>query len=204
MATYSHNENDITAVQTDNSTPLTILSSGDYSGYDRYKAFNHSVSSPSSVQWASSSPTMPAWLGIDLVNKYVITFCTISATSDQGANAPGTFKLQGANVSDFSDAVDLSSQSGITWSNSEMKTFSWSNTVGYRYFRIYVTTAAGGSYCHIGEIEIFRSLVPPLNGLQRIPHDTMKYQMNPVELVNVANRQRIGTISSTKHNYIGA
>lgn len=28
--------------------------------------------------------------------------------------------------------------------------------------------------------------------LQRIPHDTTRYRRNPVELVNIANRQRIG------------
>jgi hypothetical protein len=202
MTTYSHDANDITAVQTDNSTPLTVLSSGDYSGYDRYKAFNHSVSSPTSAQWASSSTTMPAWIGIDLGSGRVITSCTISATSDQGANAPKTFKIQGANQSNFSDAVDLSSQSGISFSNSEMKTFSWSNTTAYRYFRVYITVA-GGSYCHIGEIEIFETALASINGLQKIPHDTTRYIQNPVELLSITNRQRIGIVGATKHNYIG-
>jgi hypothetical protein len=203
MATYSHDVNDITAVQTDNSTPLAVLSSGDYSGHDRYKAFNHSVSSPSSIQWASDTTTMPVWIGIDLGTGRYVTSCTISATSDQGANAPNTFKIQGANQSNFSDAVDLSSQSGLTWSNSEMKTFSWTNTTAYRYFRVYVTVA-GGLYCHVGEIEIFESVLLPLNGLQRIPHDTTMYNNNPVELLSITNRQRIGTVETTKHNYIGA
>jgi hypothetical protein len=33
--------------------------------------------------------------------------------------------------------------------------------------------------------------------LQRIPHDTTKYKMNPVELVNIGNRQRIGVITGS-------
>ena len=47
---------------------------------------------------------------------------------------------------------------------------------------------------------------PPsiFNGLQTIPHSTTKYSKNPVELVNIANRQRIGLIGTTYHNYIGA
>lgn len=42
------------------------------------------------------------------------------------------------------------------------------------------------------------------NGLQTIPHDITKYSQNPIELVNIVNRQRIGLIGTTYHNYIGA
>lgn len=33
-------------------------------------------------------------------------------------------------------------------------------------------------------------------GLQKIPHDSTKYRINPVELINISNRNRIGTTSS--------
>jgi hypothetical protein len=204
MADYSHNASDITAEQTSNTSPLTVLSSGDYSGYDRYKAFNHSISSPGTPQWASDTTTMPVWIGIDFGVGKVVTSCTISATPDQGYHAPKTFKIQGANQSNFSDAVDLSSQSNITFANSEMKTFTWANTTAYRYFRIYITVAGGGVNCHIGEIEIFETISTAINGLQKIPHDIERYRKNDVELLSITNRQRIGTVGTNKHNYIGA
>lgn len=41
-------------------------------------------------------------------------------------------------------------------------------------------------------------------GLQEIPNDSTANKMNPIELVNISNRCRIGTESDKKHNYIGA
>lgn len=42
------------------------------------------------------------------------------------------------------------------------------------------------------------------NGLYAIPYKTSMIRNNPIEMIGIADRQRIGTIGTTKYNYIGA
>lgn len=178
IQTYSHNASDLTATQTSDTSPRQLLSSGTYSGYPMYNAFNHT----NTALWISSTG-VPVWLGVDLGNAYVLTGCAISIPTNYQAYAPTTFTIQGANFSNFTGAVTLSSQSGLTWYSNEMKTFSWSNSTAYRYFRVYVT-ACGGSYCYIGQIEIFGSFghivyAPNINDVTTNQTD----DLNPLQLL---------------------
>jgi hypothetical protein len=206
MAEYSHNTNDITPVMTANNAPgpYSVSASSEYNAdYAAWKAFNHSIADYNQ-DWASDGSALPAWIGIYFGNGKIVKSCTISAAyGGWYPYAPTEFTIQAANQSNYSDAVTLSTQSGLSWSTNEMKTFSWSNTTAYYYFRLYITAIATGSICHVGEIEIFDQSINSINSLQKIPHNTQLSRSNPVELLNISTRQRIGTVGTNKHNYIG-
>jgi len=66
---------------------------------------------------------------------------------------PGDFKYQGSN--DNISWTDLDTHTGITWVSNEVKTYSFSNSNSYRFYRVYITATQHATYAAITEMEIF-------------------------------------------------
>ncbi len=160
MATYVHDAADITAVQTDDNTPLVVTVSSFGVGYNPYKAFNHTDVVLADAWVASAGDTLPGWLTIDFgagVAKY-FTGCKLSAC--EGGNSgrlEGTMAFRASNNnSDWITLLQLTGESAF--GSLEMRTYSWANTTGYRYFGFIKTAGVGNYDPYIGELEIFETI----------------------------------------------
>ncbi len=151
--TYTHNVNDITAVQTSNS-PLNVSASSTHTAYYPYYIFDHVGNSFGG--WASlNGDTMPGWIVVDFGagNEKIFIGCNLSAWS--GGNSvrlDGSFAFQGSN--DNANWTNLLSLTNVAaFSDSEMRQYNWSNTTAYRYFKFIKTVGQYDPY--IAELEIF-------------------------------------------------
>jgi len=163
MAVYSHNSLDVTTQMTANNAPSPYVcsASSEYNAsYPAWKAFDHDGTTSLNGWISVDGNAFPATLTFDCntartINSYTITHLTADGT----AFAIGNFKLQGS--ANGSDWTDLDTQTGITWSQGEMKTFTLGSPATYRYFQLYITTRAGGAtdrYCEVSELEL---IAPP-------------------------------------------
>jgi hypothetical protein len=133
-----------------------------YSGYLASKAFDDTSvgAAYGSYFWCSTAaPGYPHWIKYDLgdgVTKIVAQY-KITARSPT-YNESSAWKLQGSN-NDL-DWTDIDTQTGISWTEGETKTFnSFINTTAYRYYRIYLTTTGHSSNnAEIDEIEMMEAL----------------------------------------------
>lgn len=203
---YSHNANDITPQMTANNAPSPYVASASsvYSNlmYDIWKAFNHDGSDGN--QWIAAQGSTTGWLKFYFGgNSYVVTSYSMYCASDgYKTYLPKNWTFQGSNDDSTWDTLDT--RSNITWTADQTQTFSFSNSTGYKYYRINVTAIGAAVTLTIFELEMFGTLYNPFNGLQKIPHDTSRYAKNPIDIQSITNRQRIGIIGTNKHNYIGA
>lgn len=109
----------------------------------------------STTQWSSTNTALPHWLRIDFGegNEKAVIQYSIQARSSFIGRSPNTWQLQGSN--NGSDWSVLDSQSGIVFSASERKFFSFSNTTNYRYYRLNCTANNGdASWIQISEWEL--------------------------------------------------
>lgn len=82
-----------------------------------------------------------------------------------GTYSPTAFTIAGSN--DGSSFTTLDTQSGLSWSGGETKTFDFANSTAYRYLRITVTaTSDPANWTQIAEIEAFAETDPPTMTLQ--------------------------------------
>jgi hypothetical protein len=135
----------------------TATASTTGTGTSTDQAFDHITSTSG---WSSLVGTaFPHWLKMDYgsgvthtIAKYKITSFTTYTYS------PSTWTFSGSN--DDSSWVDLDSRSGQTFSNSETKTFSFQNSVAYRYYRILITANDGAASYQtvITELNLFNTI----------------------------------------------
>lgn len=152
---YTHNEADVTVQMTANDAPSPYAASAN-SEYQVATAAWHAFDHSGTAHWASAYGTGPWWLCYDFgstlyaVNSYTLT--ASAATTE----APKTWKFQGSN--NGIDWTDLDTQTNASaWSASETRTFSFTNTTDYRYYRVYITETQGATYASFYEVEMFES-----------------------------------------------
>ncbi len=127
------------------------------SNYDAYKAFDGTTNVVSNI-W--SALRIPQWLQIKIptakiVNSYKIYF------RNYGSYDPFIWQFQGSN--NGNSWVTLDSRSGIVSSGAigEVKSFSFSNSTAYSYYRLYITSVEGdGNWTNICELQIFSKAIP--------------------------------------------
>ena len=159
-------------IMTSNTAPSGYVASAssEYSAtYAAYYAMNGVL--PNYDAWITTSGTTTGWLRIQfpspkIVNKYNI-YPRIGYTAE--LDAPKDWTFQGSNNGTTWDTLDT--QSNITgWdkTNANKKTFIFSNTTAYTYYRINIAANGGyGSYTAIGELELcatgqYASLIPTM------------------------------------------
>jgi len=88
-------------------------------------------------EWAGNNPI---WLKYDLGagNEKIVSKYRFQSAIDVATHHPTAWTFEGSNNDIDWDVLDT--QSGISWSpNDEIKSFTFSNSTAYRYYRIYVT-----------------------------------------------------------------
>ena len=143
--------------QSSDSSPLITSASSVNGGYAAWRAFDRD----SGTYWlASNGDSLPGWIKVDFgtITKYTYTGAQLTTVS--GGNSvriQGDFAFQGStNDSTWVDLLSLTSQSAF--GSSEVRDYSWSNSVWYRYFR-WIKTAGTGNYDpNIASLEIYGSI----------------------------------------------
>jgi hypothetical protein len=151
---------DLVPTRTDNTNVLySSLRGTEYAWY----AFDDShLGAPLEVLdrfWGSAtSPTYPQFLGYDFGagNAKVVTGYTLRARQDCCTNAnPKDWELQGSNNGSTWTTLHIGSYN--SWAQSganNLRTYTFSNTTAYRYYRVNIVANGGHSDVNIGQLEL--------------------------------------------------
>ena len=112
----------------------------------------------------------PWWLKYQFTSGKVIVKYTVRSSTTSNYY-PVAFKLQGS--TDDSNWDDLDAQTTQFFNDNEKKTYTFSNTTSYTYYRLLISVSAQGPYLTIGELELMGLLTP---NLQCYSEDTIKQQ----------------------------
>jgi len=139
----------ITTMGSDSIPSPYVASANNEAGGAASLAFDKNVS----TGWIGESG-YPYWLEYDLGSgdSQVAAQYSITAVSDAPGDSPGAWTFQGSK--DNSNWTTLDIESGFSsWSSSQERIYPVSNTVAYRYYRLYMTSGGGG-WCRIAEFDI--------------------------------------------------
>lgn len=159
----------VVPTMTSNTAPSGVASANtEYDpGYQAWKAFDGVITGDSNG-WHSLGGA-PNWLKYQFASSKIITRYTIKM---RGINVwyPIAWTFQGSN--NGSDWTTLDTQSSQSFSASEKKTYSFTNTTSYLYYQLYITSTYGG-YTVIQEVEMMESIT---SSLQSYSESTIKTQ----------------------------
>lgn len=134
--------------------PSGTVTTGDDSNNVAWKAFDKVVGSD---YWQTTG-FGSAWVAYDWGSPKVITKYVLTADDTYYASrSPNAWTFQGWNGSTW---VTLDTRSGITWSISESKTFTFTNTTGYNKYRLNVSAGNSGPNCIVAEINMMVTNTP--------------------------------------------
>jgi hypothetical protein len=130
---------------------VSTSSEWDPSQYPAWKAMNRS----NSTFWRSSSgDRLTCKLNYLFPLPQVVDKYTVTASTDTTC-APKDWKFQGY---DGANWIDLDTQTGITFTSNEKKTYTFTNSTAYKEYRISVTSNNAGSYTEIAEMEMMATI----------------------------------------------
>jgi hypothetical protein len=133
-------------------------------GFDGDNLFNSRTDY--SAQGSFYTVPNPGWAIYDFGAGKVLTNYTLTAADGYHTMAPTAFAMMGSN--DGTTWTTLHSASGEVWAASTPKTFSFSNSIAYRYYKLNMTARAGPAYV-LAKWESFldslQSLDTPTNNL---------------------------------------
>lgn len=144
---------------TSNSAPSgTVSASTELAGSPAFEAFDRDTAqfwATNSVTTGSITYAFNNGLTAKIIDEYTIQ-CELSPEHDR---APKDFTLQASNTGAFAgEEVTLDTQAGIVFSSGEKKSFSFSNSTSYIFYKIGVTLNNGDpTYITISEVELIEA-----------------------------------------------
>lgn len=108
----------------------------------------------------SGSPDFPTWLKIDMGTGVEVGSFTVRSRDTNSVTYngfPTDFELQGSD--NDADWTTVHSETGLSWSNAETKTFNLASSATYRYWRWYITDASTDPAL-IAEAQLFPPATP--------------------------------------------
>lgn len=146
---------------------VAAASSEASSGNQAWGAF--SQTSGVTEKWASNA-TNTGWLRMDfgsgrtpIITRYAIT----GPISGDTTYAPKTWTFEGSNDASSWTVLDTQTNAAA-WSALEKRTFSFTNTTAYRYYRVNISVNQGGGYCEITNLDMMSGNVPTLRASQTL------------------------------------
>jgi len=106
-------------------------------------------------QWQTPVSTTTGWISYDLgagITRKVIKY-KITAP---GTTAPKNWTFEGSNNNSSWTTLDTRTNS-TGWASPETRTFTFSNTTGYRYYRLNVSANDGGTQLFINALQMFET-----------------------------------------------
>lgn len=177
---------------TSNVLPSGVASADDETvGYEAWKAMNDSNIDGADC-WHSLTNTLPHYLQYQFTSGKIIRRYTITARN-QVANKqyPVDWTLQGSN--NGSDWTTLDTQTSQSFIQAEKKTYSFSNTVSYTYYKLNITDSENSTYAVIGEFELIEKPLSTHN-VNIASADTWQTESWDISAIATANRDKIDKI----------
>lgn len=110
---------------TNDTTPAPYVASASANSANAYKAFEAAAAA------FQAGAALPGWVKLDLGSAKVITSYKLNG---YGVYSPKDFVLEGSN--DNTNWTLLDTQTGVTSTHNAEATFTFTNTVAYRYYRL--------------------------------------------------------------------
>ena len=154
----------IVPVMTSNTAPAGYVASASSENlgatYAAWKAFDQDTTTTNRV-WATTNPS-PNWLQFQSPTARIVSEYRITAEVGQGGNrSPNTFNLQGSN--NGSSWTTLNSQSGITYTDGQTRSFTFTNSTSYTYYRLNITSVnAGAGITSVEELQLIENIGGPV------------------------------------------
>ena len=150
------------------------VSSASSTSHAAWKAFDDSLIAWNMWQTANGNPT--GWLQYQFTSAKTIQRYVIWACSNNGSyltRYPKDWTFKGSNNGSDWDTLDTqTNQTG--WFQGDVRTYSFSNTTAYLYYRLDVSANNGdGGYLIVFELEMMEAIAP---NLQCYSEDTIKQQ----------------------------
>gem|GEM_PF-1517123 len=137
----------------DRATGGTVSASGENPPYEtKEKAFDDALDS----KWLILSPT--GWIQYRFGggSKYAIARYTVASGNDSQGRDPKSWILRGSN--NGTTWVTLDTRTGEQFASRKLvKSYTFSNTTPYEFYRLEITQNNGDSLLQVGEIELFES-----------------------------------------------
>lgn len=174
-------------------SPFVATSSSKFNtAYEPYNVFNGITSNVVNSEWLTPSGTTTGWVKIDLGTARIAKKYSVVGSTGWGSadilSAPKNWTLQGSNTGSFAgEETILDTQTNQIYSSfAEIKIFTFSNSTGYRYYRINITANNGStSFLTVGELILLEieelSLSKTLN-MNAIPNPRVITQNSPLVL----------------------
>jgi len=156
MSTYSQSHSGFTYV---------VIHSGDSSGIFAYEAFDHQHGTDDF--WRNAG-TPPQYVGMDFGsgNSKTVTKYTVRSRNDlSGIDAhPKSWNFQGSNDNSVWTTLHSRTNEGA-WTPNLLRTYTFSNSNAYRYYRLYITANQGDARTYVAEIEMMEIVIVCGNGV---------------------------------------
>jgi hypothetical protein len=143
--------------------------------YPAWKAMNKDNSGYLSSWISGEGIGFPHWLQYQfpsgkIITSYSITTRNISENPSYLLAYPTAWKLRGSN--NGSSWTDLDTRSGESFSQNQKKTYAFSNTNSYTYYRLYMTAGRENTFVCIGEFELIEPAGTTLASLFYVDNST--------------------------------
>ncbi|WP_145413289.1 SPRY domain-containing protein [Paenibacillus xylanexedens] len=170
-----------------------VSASSTYSTGNEWRAFDRV---PSTV-WQSNNIGTNQWLTYKFTTPIRITSYSLSTRSLANL-APRDFKLQGSN--NGVDYTDLDSQTNVTdWVADVKKTYQFTNSFEYLYYRIFVVANNGGNSVLISEFELMNKEEKTMLTIPKLSDTNfLKYGMNKsFNIITDSNFDKLSHVADT-------
>lgn len=145
----------------DDAASRTPIYSSQRVGFEASKAFDRNPA----TYWSATAtlPGTPAYIGVNFTYNAVCNLVRVKALSFPiRVFDPKDFKIQYHNGASW---IDISSHTGVTWYNGEIKLFPFGSYITAQQFRMYITAVQGGTQ-YPGIDEFYCEDVPMIRTLE--------------------------------------
>lgn len=136
-----------------------------YSDSDNGSGFvaSYAIDNVLTTRWISANTSLPHWLAVDLGSAKKATVALIAAEVYAGNVYVKDFKMQGSNDStNGSDGTWDDLYTGLQANNNYLQLHTWSNTTGYQWYRVYVTSTYRPNYVGFNYFQLFEDTAKPI------------------------------------------
>lgn len=132
-----------------------------YAGADSWYSglYPQNVLDNNPSSWWASNNTLPAIIRFYFTEKRVVNRIVMQARSDgYYQQGPGDFTIEASNTGYFDgEEVTLDTQTSITWTAGEIKTFSFTNTNYYQFYQINTTDSQAGNAAALATVRFLNT-----------------------------------------------
>ncbi|MCE0453763.1 MULTISPECIES: discoidin domain-containing protein [Brevibacillus] len=149
--------NDLVPTMTSNTSPSPLVinaSSQDHELRPPYKVFDDQTKFGSTTYWANGPMGTggAGWISVDFGENNEKRVQAYTITAFGHTTAPKAWTIEGSN--NDTDWVILDTQTDVVFASSQKKSFAFSNSSSYRYYRLNVTSSRENNSLDIQEIEL--------------------------------------------------